>query len=63
MQLQKYTYNRQEYYIDYRLQQFRSIPKQPQGLIEFIDFRDQKGDRILCKAMKDNKVDTSLLRL
>lgn len=59
MQLQKYIYNRKTYFVDYRLQQFRSdTPK-----IEFLDFRDPKGDRILCKMIKDNVANTSLLRL
>lgn len=59
MQLQTYTYNRKTYFVDYRLQQFRSDTPQ----IEFLDFREPKGDRILCKMIKENKADTTLLRL
>ena len=59
MELQKYTYNRKTYFVDYRLQQFRSDTPQ----IEFLDFRDQKGDRILCKMIKENKADTSRIKL
>jgi len=59
MPLEKYTYNRKTYFVDYRLQQFRSDTP----IIEFIDFRDEKGDRILCKMIKENKADFSKLRL
>lgn len=59
MELEKYTYNRKTYFVDYRLQQFRSDTPQ----IEFLDFRSDKGDKILCKMLKENKANTSLLRL
>lgn len=59
MQLQKYKYNRKTYFVDYRLQQFRSDSPE----IEFLDFRDQKGDRILAKMIKEGVAITSLLRL
>jgi hypothetical protein len=59
MELQKYKYNRVNYFVDYRLQQFRSDTPR----IEFLDFRSDKGDKILCKIIKEKKADTSLLRL
>ena len=45
------TYRRRRYYIDYRLQQFRSIPRDF-GRIEFVDFRSDKGDRMLTFMVK-----------
>lgn len=59
MELNKYKYNGKEYFVDYRLQQFRSDTPQ----IEFLDFRSEKGDKILYKMLKENKADTTLLRL
>ena len=59
MELQKYTYNNREYYVDYRLKQFRSNTKQ----IEFIEFDSLLGDLILCKMIKDNVADFSKLDL
>lgn len=59
MQLPTYTYNRIKYFIDYRLQQFRSDTP----IIEFINFRDDKGDRILCKMIKDGVADLNLIHL
>ena len=58
-ELQKYTYNNREYYVDYRLKQFRSNTKQ----IEFIDFDSLLGDLILCKMIKDGVADFSKLDL
>ena len=59
MPLQTYVYNRITYFVDYRLQQFRSDTP----IIKFYDFRDPEGDRILTKMMKDGVADTSKLRL
>lgn len=57
--LPTYTYNRITYYVDYRLQQFRSNTP----IIDFLDFRSDKGDRILCKMLKENKADITKLKL
>ena len=59
MELQKYTYNRVTYYVDYRLSQFRSITPE----IRFIEFSDELGDRILCKLIRDGKVDWAKLHI
>lgn len=58
MELQKYTYNKVQYYVDYRLGQLRSIPKN-YGVIEFISFGDDKGDKIISKMVRDNVFDHS----
>lgn len=52
-QLQVYKYNRKNYFVDYRLKQFRSDTP----FIDFIDFDTYLGDRILCKMIKENKLD------
>lgn len=52
MELQKYK----NMFVDYRLKQFRTIPKD-YGLIEFIEFDSEKGDEILCEMIKDNLLD------
>lgn len=57
-ELQRYTYNRKTYFVDYRLKQFRTDSK-PTEPIEFIDFESDKGDRILVKMIKDNVLDLS----
>lgn len=59
MELQQYKYNRINYFVDYRLQQFRSDTPQ----IRFYDFRSQEGDRILCKMIKEKVAIINLLRL
>jgi hypothetical protein len=59
MPLQTYTYNRIEYTVDYRLNQFRSNTP----VIRFIAFDDDLGDRILCKMIRDNVADWSKLDL
>lgn len=59
MQLQTYTYNKKTYFIDYRLQQFRSNTP----IIEFLDFKDEKGDKILCKMLKEGVAKIELLKL
>lgn len=59
MELQKYKYNRVVYFVDYRLQQFRSDTP----IIEFLSFRDYKGDRILSKMIREKVAKLELLRL
>jgi hypothetical protein len=51
--LQTYTYNKKTYFVDYRLKQFRSDTP----IIDFIDFQSDKGDKILCKMIKDGVLD------
>lgn len=36
MELQKYTYNRRQYYVDYRLQQFRTVTTAPDQLLDIL---------------------------
>lgn len=62
MPLQTYRYNNQTYYVDYRLQQFRSAVPFPKP-IAFLDFRSPYGDRILTHMIRAGVADTSLLRL
>lgn len=57
-ELQTYTYNRKTYFVDYRLQQLRTVAKLGEP-IEFIDFDSDKGDKILVKMIKDNALDLS----
>lgn len=52
MELQKYK----NMYVDYRLKQFRTIPKNF-GRIDFIDFDSERGDKILCKMIKEKLLD------
>jgi len=47
------TYN--GYIVDYRLRQFRSQPADF-GTIEFIDFKSEKGDTLLCEMLNKNLV-------
>ena len=54
-QLQTYKYNKKNYFVDYRLKQFRSDTP----IIDFVDFESDLGDRILCKMIKENKLDLS----
>lgn len=53
--LQTYKYNRKNYFIDYRLKQFRSDTPS----IDFIDFETDLGDKILCKMIREDKLDLS----
>jgi len=62
MPLQTYTYNRVTYYVDYRMEQFRTAVEFPK-LIKFIDFDDYLGDRILAKMIRDGVAKTELLHL
>jgi hypothetical protein len=63
MPLQIVTYRGRDYYVDWRLNQFRTVAKFPDA-IEFIDFRSGKGDRILCFMMRRKlPIDWTLLRL
>lgn len=43
------------YTVDYRLKQFRKCPPN-HGLIEFIDFKSEKGDKILCEMIRKNLI-------
>lgn len=49
------------YTVDYRCRQFRRITKG--GLIEFIDFFSDKGDRLLARMIVEKKADWRLLHL
>ena len=53
--LQTYKYNKKTYFVDYRLKQFRSDTP----IIDFVDFDTDKGDRILCKMLKENVLNIS----
>lgn len=53
MKLQEYN----GYYVDYRLKQFRSIVEYPQ-MIEFVDFKSDKGDAMLFEMLEKNLVPT-----
>jgi len=56
--LQVYKYNRVNYFVDYRLKQFRSDTP----MIDFIEFDGDKGDRILCKMIRDDVLDLDQYR-
>lgn len=62
MPLQTYTYKRINYFVDYRLKQFRSNVPYPK-MIRFIEFDDALGDRILCKMIRENVVNWALLNI
>jgi len=51
--------------VDYRLSQFRACKGgwASGGKISFVDFRDDLGDRILCKMIKDGALDYSQVNL
>jgi hypothetical protein len=51
--LQVYKYNRKNYFVDYRLKQFRSDTP----LIDFVEFDSDKGDLILCKMIREDVLD------
>lgn len=53
VKLQTYKYNRKNYFVDYRLRQFRSDTP----FIDFVDFETDLGDKILCKMIKEKKLD------
>ncbi len=53
VKLQTYKYNRKNYFVDYRLRQFRSDTP----FIDFVDFETDLGDKILCKMIKEDKLD------
>lgn len=56
MPLQTYTAtDGKTYTVDYRLKQFRYVPDN-YGIIEFIDFKDWKGDEILCEMLERDLV-------
>lgn len=57
-QLQQYTYNRKTYFVDYRLNQFRTVAK-PFEPIDFVEFQSGLGDLILCKMLKEKVLDLS----
>jgi len=52
-QLQTYRYNRKNYFVDYRLKQFRSNTP----MIDFVEFDSDLGDKILCKMIKEDLLD------
>ena len=54
-QLQIYKYNRKNYFVDYRLSQFRSDTP----MIDFVEFDSDLGDKILCKMIKEDILDLS----
>ena len=39
------------YFVDYRLRQFRSDVPYPK-VIEFVDFKSEKGDALLCEMLQ-----------
>jgi hypothetical protein len=41
--------------VDYRLSQFRRIRKS--GMIDFVEFDSDKGDKILCQMIDDGVID------
>lgn len=51
MPLQTY----QGYIVDYRLRQFRTQPLD-HGVIQFIDFRSEEGDTLLCEMFSKGLV-------
>lgn len=61
MELQRYTYNKKNYHVDYRLQQFRYVDKNE--MIEYVEFDDELGDRILCKMIKEGVADINKINL
>lgn len=65
MKLQKYTYNKKIYTVDYRLQQFRTINRDK--TTSFLNWKgydySELADKILCKMIKDNVLDYSLTNL
>ena len=73
MPLQQFTYRRRTYFVDYRLRQFRSVtdpnhahPCRPDcraGRIEFVDFKSDKGDAMLCRLIRTGQADWSRLHL
>ena len=48
------------YIVDYRLKQFRSQPED-HGIIEFIEFGDEKGDELLVEMLRQNLVPDDVL--
>lgn len=61
MPLQTYTYRRIEYFVDYRLKQFRTTNLHRP--IKFINFDDPYGDLILAKMIREGVADMSKLSL
>lgn len=59
MPLQTYTYRRIKYFVDYRLQQFRSDTP----VICFYEFKSPEGDRILAKMIREDVVEIGRLVL
>lgn len=65
MQLQIYTHvddkgKKYPYYVDYRLKQFRTVT--PDGLIDFISFRSDYGDMLLCEMLEKHLIPADNLR-
>jgi len=61
MPLQTFNYKTHDYTVDYRLSQFRRIRKN--GLLSFIEFGSDYGDKILARMIKDGAADWSQLHL
>ena len=59
MPLQTYTYNRRKYFVDYRLEEFRSDTE----VINFVSFWSEQGDKILTKMLKEGVADITRLNL
>ena len=61
MELQTYK----GYTVDYRMKQFRACEGgwENHGIIEFIDFSSDKGDKILCEMIKEGVLDYSKYQL
>lgn len=62
MHLPTFTYKRTEYFVDYRMKQFRTNPP-PNKNIKFINFDDPYGDLILAKMIADGVADEAKLNL
>lgn len=61
MPLQKFTYYKVEYYVDYRMRQFRTTATDKP--IKFIDFEDDKGDRMLTRMISLDIADMTQIYL
>jgi hypothetical protein len=59
MPLQEYTYNKRKYFVDYRLEEFRSDTDE----IHFVSFWSEQGDKILTKMLKEGVADITRLNL
>lgn len=62
MPLQEYTHQGITYFVDYRMQQFRTKVDFTK-IIEFIDFKTDRGDQILTQMIKDGEADLNRINL